>query len=397
MTQKYFQHGINEITNGQEKEKLGEFQQAFLHFEKGLEWFQLYVKYEQNTAAKQKIQQRMLEYAKHAVKLKQKISSSCDMSTLDDSSKLKASLNSVVLKEKPNVHWDDVVGLEDVKCILKQTITLPLKFPNMFKECNIEPWKGVLMYGPPGNGKTFIAKAVATESNATFFNVRSSDLISKYVGESARLIKELFEMARQEQPSIIFIDEIDSLCSSRDGNNNNSDGNRVQNEFLTQMDGVGTSQSGILVLGATNLPWSLDAAILRRLEKTVYIPLPDYQSRFVFFKKELPHIVKGIKKISTLTEGYSLSDLSKIIKETKMSLLHKVETSTHFKKMDGTDKDFYVPCSPNDVGAIEKNIDSFEEDIVRLPIMTISDVLKSVENVKPCVQKEYLERYKNWK
>jgi vacuolar protein-sorting-associated protein 4 len=386
MSQKYIDQGITEINAGKLKENSGDFQNAFAHYEKGLEWFGLYVKYEKNDCAKLKIQAKMLEYANHALQLKKKLSPLA-MNSEDD--KLRTALSSVVLKEKPNVTWDDVVGLEDVKQTLKQTIVLPLKYPSMFKDGKIDPWKGILMYGPPGNGKTFIAKAVATESNSCFFNVRSSDLVSKYVGESARLIKELFEMARKEKPSIIFIDEVDSLCTSRD-NASSSDGNRIQNEFLTQMDGVGTSQSGVLVLAATNLPWTLDAAIMRRLEKQVYIPLPDYEARLHYFKKEFSF--SGTGKLAKLTDGYSLADLARILKQTKMHLLTKVETSTHFKK----NNDVYIPCSPGDPDAIQRDISSFDEDVVRIPEMTLGDVLKSVQEVKPSVSKDYLEKYQKF-
>lgn len=135
-----------------------------------------------------------------------------------------------------------------------------------------KPWKGILLYGPPGTGKSLLAKACATECSATFFSVSSSDLISKYVGESEKLVRSLFEMARSQKPSIIFIDEVDSLTGARNDQENEST-KRVKTEFLVQMQGktykigVGKDDDGILVLGATNIPWGLDSAIRRRFEK----------------------------------------------------------------------------------------------------------------------------------
>lgn len=180
----------------------------------------------------------------------------------------------MIIREKPNIKWDDVAGLEMAKRALYEAIVLPLQFPSMYEKMNIDPHKGILMYGPPGTGKSYLAKACASESDCTFFSVSSSDLMSKFQGESERLIKTLFEMARAEKPSIIFIDEIDSLCGTR-GDGQSESSRRVLTEFLVQMQGVGNDMKGVLILGATNLPWGLDSAIRRRFVKRVLIPLPD--------------------------------------------------------------------------------------------------------------------------
>lgn len=167
-----------------------------------------------------------------------------------------------ILTEKPNVSWNDVAGLELAKEALKEAVILPIKFPHLFTGQR-KPWRGILLYGPPGTGKSYLAKAVATESNATFFSVSSSDLVSKWLGESERLVKQLFQMARESKPAIVFIDEVDSLCGSR-GDGESEASRRIKTEFLVQMNGVGNDMDGVLVLGATNIPWQLDAAIRRR-------------------------------------------------------------------------------------------------------------------------------------
>ena len=198
-------------------------------------------------------------------------------------------LNTIVA-EKPNVKWDDVAGLLEAKKSLYEALVMPIKMPDFFTG-NVEPWKGILLYGPPGTGKTYLAKACATECESTFFSVSSSDLMSKYVGESEKHIKNLFKMANEKAPSIIFIDEIDSLCGSRSEGENESS-RRVKTEFMVQMQGLGNKNDKVLVLGATNLPWSLDSALRRRFEKRIYIPLPDVEAREYLLKNKM----KGLDK-----------------------------------------------------------------------------------------------------
>merc|ERR1719489_644288 len=202
-------------------------------------------------------------------------------------------MEGAIVAEKPNIKWDDVAGLEGAKDALKGAVIMPIKFPHLFTG-NRTAWRGILLYGPPGTGKTYLAKAVATEANnSTFFSVSSSDLVSKWLGESEKLVKNLFEMAREQKPSIIFIDEIDSLTSSRSDNESES-ARRIKTEFLVQMQGVGNDNDGILVLGATNIPWVLDSAIRRRFEKRIYIPLPEAHARADLFKLNLgntPHML----------------------------------------------------------------------------------------------------------
>lgn len=203
----------------------------------------------------------------------------------NENDKMVGAMSEAIVTDKPNVRWEDISGLENAKNALKEAVILPIRFPEIFTGAR-KPWKGILLYGPPGTGKTFLAKACATEANGTFFSVSSSDLMSKYVGESEKLIKTLFNLARDKKPSIIFIDEVDSMCGKRsDGGESNEASRRVKTEFLVQMQGVGKDDQGILVLGATNLPWDLDPAIRRRFERRIYISLPEKEARYGMLKK----------------------------------------------------------------------------------------------------------------
>lgn len=192
-----------------------------------------------------------------------------------------------------------------------------------------------MLYGPPGTGKSFLAKACATECDGTFFSISSADLVSKWMGESERLIKQLFKMARDRKPSIIFIDEVDSLCGGRQEGENDSS-RRIKTEFLVQMQGVGNDMDGILVLGATNVPWELDNAIRRRFQKRIYIQLPDANARAGIFKIKAGKTKNDLTESNFITlgemsEGYSGSDVAIVVNEALMMPVRKCQSGKHFK------------------------------------------------------------------
>ncbi|GKT27550.1 ATPase, AAA family protein [Aduncisulcus paluster] len=224
-----------------------------------------------------------------------------------------------IFSRSPGVCWEDIVGLNDAKRLLKEAVVFPLRYPQLFTGV-LEPWKGVLLYGAPGNGKTMLAKAVATECNTTFFNVSATTIVSKFHGESEKLVRVLFEMARAYAPSTVFVDEIDALASLRSGATEHEASRRLKSELLTQMDGLAKSKEQVFVLAATNLPWELDFALLRRLEKRIYIPLPDEPSRKSLLHRLLsgrvrPGVVDSVDKVAEKTDGYSASDLVTLAKE----------------------------------------------------------------------------------
>jgi len=320
-----------------------------------------------------------------------------------EAAKLMGALQSAIVTEKPNVRWDDVAGLEQAKALLQEAVILPVKFPQLFTGKR-KPWKGILLYGPPGTGKSFVAKAVATESGAScFLSVSSSDLVSKFQGESERLVRQLFELARKNKPSIIFIDEVDSLCGSRSEGENDS-ARRIKTEFLVQMDGVGKDASGILVLGATNTPWELDPAIPRRFEKRVLIPLPEAKARERVFRLAIgstPCEVsdRDYKELGARTEGYSGADISVLVRDALYEPVRTCQLATHFKKVaDPTgEKDYlWEPCSSGDPDGEVKTLMDVEGDRLKPVSVSMKDFRKALMTAKPTVGHEDLVRFEEW-
>lgn len=293
-------------------------------------------------------------------------------------------LSTVIVKDIPNVRWEDVAGLSEVKDALKQVIVLPRNFPQWFTGMRM-PWKAVLLYGPPGTGKSFIAKAVATESKGKFFALSSSTLVSKYVGESERLVSRLFQMARRERPCTVFIDEIDSLCTSRTESDSEST-RRIKNEILVQLDGVDSNNEGVLFLFATNMPWALDTAFRRRLDKIIYVPLPDPDARESVVKSNLRGIRHNIndsdiRRVSDHLVNYSGSDIANIVKEAIYYPLLLLQKQQWFKIRNSDGK--YEPCPENTVGAVAMDLTKMSQDMVDEPVVTLAHFKKVIKTKKP--------------
>ena len=247
-----------------------------------------------------------------------------------------------VLVEVPKVTWNDVGGLKEVKDKLKESVEWPLKHPDSFERMGIKPARGILLYGPPGTGKTLLAKAVANESNSNFISIKGPELLSKWVGESERLVREIFKKAKQVSPSIIFFDEIDSLATARNiSSSSNRVGERVVSQLLGEISGL-EELNDVVVIAATNRPDMIDPALLRpgRFDRQILVPAPDEKSRIKIFEihtKKMPLHKVNLKKLAKETDGYSGADIEAICREAALNAMRedikaKKVTMKHFEK-----------------------------------------------------------------
>ncbi|XP_069091102.1 spastin isoform X1 [Pleurodeles waltl] len=276
-----------------------------------------------------------------------------------------------IVDSGPSVKFSDIAGQDLAKQALQEIVILPSIRPELFTGLRA-PARGLLLFGPPGNGKTMLAKAVAAESNSTFFNISAASLTSKYVGEGEKLVRALFAVARELQPSVIFIDEVDSLlCERREGEHDAS--RRLKTEFLIEFDGV---QSGgddrVLVMGATNRPQELDDAVLRRFTKRVYVSLPSEETRLLLIKNLLskqgsPLTQKELVQLARMTEGYSGSDITALAKDAALGPIRELK--------------------PEQV----KNMSASEMRNIRL-----SDFIESLKKIKRSVSPSTLDAYIRW-
>jgi transitional endoplasmic reticulum ATPase len=230
--------------------------------------------------------------------------------------------------QRPNITWDQIGGLNEVKSELAEAIEWPLKYADLFDQADVKPPKGLLLYGPPGTGKTMIAKAVAATSEANFISVKGPELISKWVGESEKAIRETFRKARQASPCVIFFDELDAVAPRRGGSEGDSHvTERVISQMLTELDGL-EDLKGVVVIGASNRPDIIDEALLRpgRFDRILEVPVPDKESRREILKihtskKPLDHDTVNIDKLVELTEGYTGADIAAMVNAAAMSAI----------------------------------------------------------------------------
>lgn len=294
----------------------------------------------------------------------------------------------------PQVKWDSIAGLEQAKQLLEEAVVLPLVMPEYFQGIR-RPWKGVLMFGPPGTGKTMLAKAVATQCETSFFNVSASTMASKYRGDAEKLVRLLFEMARYYAPTTIFFDEVDALGSKRGEASEHEASRRVKAELLVQMDGVTSSERSkdgddandeperpkqVMVLAATNRPWDLDEALRRRLEKRIYIPLPEEEGRRALLEINLREVKSSddvnVEDLVGKTKGYSGADVTNVCREAAMMGLRKRMLKARQE------------------GLSIANMQSLKDE-VDVPV-TQADFVEAIKNVGRSVGTDDLQHFSDW-
>ncbi|EFJ21085.1 hypothetical protein SELMODRAFT_271275 [Selaginella moellendorffii] len=284
--------------------------------------------------------------------------------------KLAAIIENEIVDRSPSVRWTDIAGLAKAKQALMEMVILPTKRSDLFTDLR-RPARGLLLFGPPGNGKTMLAKAVASESTATFFSISASSLTSKWVGEAEKLVRALFTIARSRQPAFIFIDEIDSILSARSANEHDAS-RRLKSEFLSHLDGLPSNKDDrIVVMGATNRPEEIDDAVRRRLVKRIYVPLPDSDGR----RSLLQNLLKGqafsmsssdLEKLVKDTDGYSGSDLRALCEEAAM-----------------------IPI--RELGPLVETIRASQ-----VRGLNLGDFREALKAIRPSVSREQLQHFEQW-
>ncbi|MFW9989810.1 MAG: AAA family ATPase [Candidatus Odinarchaeota archaeon] len=390
---KLYQFAVQTAKEAVALDSQGKYRQAINKYQRAAEILMQFMKYNKNPQMRMLCQKNIEEYMERAKVLKSQLggarprgskpSISSDESSNADKSEIGVSseeqeliemISGTIVTESPNVKWNDIAGLENVKQAVREAIVLPIAKPELFTGAR-RPWSGILLFGPPGCGKTLLAKAAATECKATFFSASSADLLSKWLGESEKLISSLFKIARMKAPSLIFMDEIDSVATKRGEGSESGGERRVKTQLLSEIQGLkSTPDKPLLVLGATNRPWDIDNAMLSRFEKRVHVPLPDLKGRAGIFKIHTEGVNTALSdedfiELAVRSEGYSGRDIANVCREVIMLPVRELDMSG---LLEDSDKDVEV------------------RDI------NLKDFKKTLKKVKPMTNKVLLKQYNDW-
>jgi len=390
---KLYQYAVSTAKEAVALDNQGKYRQAINQYQRAAEILMQFMKFNKNPQMRMLCQKNIEEYVERAKLLKSQLggprarrthpidttrggddSSSGTSRVSSEEQELIDMISGTIVTESPKVNWEDIAGLENVKQALREAIVLPIAKPELFTGAR-RPWSGILLFGPPGCGKTLLAKAAATECKATFFSASSADLLSKWLGESEKLISALFKLARLKAPSLIFMDEIDSIATKRGEGSESGGERRVKTQLLSEIQGLkSTHDKPLLVLGATNRPWDIDNAMLSRFEKRVQVPLPDMKARAGIFKIHTEGVNTALTdedfiELAVRSEGYSGRDIANVCREVIM-----------------------LPIRELDMAGLLENSD--QEINVR--DITLNDFKKTLKKVKPMTNKALMKQYNEW-
>jgi len=386
---KLYQFAVKEAKEAVAYDGRGQYRQAINKYQRAAESLIQFIKYNNNQIMINKCKRQIEEYLDRAKLLKAHLSGSRPMKSTakkdiketggeeeisDEEQEILDMISGTILTESPNVKWSDIAGLKSSKQVLREAIVLPILKPELFTGAR-KPWSGVLLFGPPGCGKTLLAKAAASECKATFFSASSADLLSKWLGESEKLVSALFRIGRLRAPSLIFIDEIDSLATKRGSGSESGGERRVKTQLLSEIQGMKTTENKpMLVLGATNRPWDLDNAMLSRFQKKVYVPLPDLEARAEIFRIHTKGVNMALNdedfiELGVRSERYSGRDISNVCREVIMMPIRELDAS----------------------GMLEH-----PEQDVKVRDITLDDFKKTLKKIKPMIDNKDLKRYEEW-
>ena len=310
---------------------------------------------------------------------------------------------SFIINENSYVKWENIVGYEKVKQTLKDQVISPIKFPKQFQDKQ-KPVKSILIYGPPGTGKTLLSKAISSELEGNFFFILACNIITKWIqSDSDKIIKDLFDLARKKKPSVICIDEIDCILNEKSYYFNDTI-RKIKNEFLLQMKNVENNAEDIIVLGSTNIPWTLDGNIINTFQKKLYISLPECDARKKMIElnlEEISHTLSNqqIEYFAQNTQDFSGSDIYNFVQEAAYEPIKKYINYEYFKKIPGTNGNQwnYIPCEQNDTGAFKLKMTEIPDlKLILFPKVDFDDFKKTLERTRPTMKEQDLTNFEKF-
>lgn len=293
--------------------------------------------------------------------------------------------------------WRDVIGNTAAVEALQQAVVLPARFPHLFVGAR-RPWKCILLYGPPGTGKTLLATVAASEAQSNFITVSAADLLSKWVGESEKALRQLFAAATRGNgvKTVLFLDEIDSLCGARGETSESEAARRLKTEFLLQMQRVDATR--VLIIAATNLPWCLDTAFRRRFDQLIYVGLPDLEARIALVQRHLADTPNSLSDadlhaIAEQLHRFSGSDIAHVVQHAAMNPVRLLQQASHFVRNAAGKLE---PCSVDTIGAEQRLLHELHPLEIETPAVSQSDFQAALATYPRSVSDEYLDQYSQW-